>query len=263
MIIRELKINFKSFAIWTFILLLLFKTVFEIYPSIVQAATLSFVSDMINMLPPEIVKAFNFDLSGIETTFGWLKSEGFVFILLITGVYSAMLGSNILLKEENDKTVEYLNSLPITRTKIVLKKYFVGLFYILLMIGIIAVYNYYGLKENEVFDENSYWLLSITPIFSSIVIYTLCLFLSTFFHKTRAMLGIGLGIVFIGYILNVFSSLGESSEFLKYFSVFTLADIRNVISNVQIDPIILSITIGLTLVFFVLTIFRYNKKELV
>ena len=46
------------------------------------------------------------------------------------------MGSAILTKEENDKTIEYLNSLPVKRSHIVLNKVVVGLFYIILMVGL-------------------------------------------------------------------------------------------------------------------------------
>ena len=71
-------------------------------------------------VPEEILKAMNMDIASIDSAFGWLKTEGFIFVLLITGCYSAILGSNILLKEENDKTIEHLNSLPIKRNNIII-----------------------------------------------------------------------------------------------------------------------------------------------
>ena len=66
------------------------------------------------------------------------------------------------------------------------------------------------------------------------VIYFICMFLSTFTHKTKKMLGLSLGIVLISYVFNVLSSIADSTEFLKYLSVFTLADIRSVIINISI-----------------------------
>ena len=218
---------------------------------------------MIKIFPEEILKAFNMDISSIDTAFGWLKTEGFVFVLLVTGIYSGILGSNILLKEESDKTIEYLNSLPIKRSTIVLNKVLCGLLYIVLMVGILGIFNYIGLSLSGEFDKNLYILLSITPIFSSVVIYFGCMFLSTFTHKTKKMLGISLGIVLISYVLQVLSSLAETTEFLKYFSAFTLADIRNVIMDISINPLLILISIGLSVMFLGLTIIRYNKKELV
>ena len=260
---RELKINFKSFIIWTIILIALFLAVFLVYPSIITSENLDMLDQMMTMFPEELLKAFNMDVASISSAFGWLKTEGFVFVLLITGIYSAILGSNILLKEENDKTIEYLNSLPVTRKKIMFSKIFCGLFYITLMTAIIGVFNFVGLELSGEFDKKLYILLSITPIFSSIVIFSLCLFISTFTHKTKNTIGISLGIVFISYFLNIISEMGESTEFLKYISIFTLSDIRNVIIDISIKPIMIILSVIISLVLIVLATIKYEKKELV
>ena len=260
---REMKINLKSVMIWTSILIGLFLVVFLVYPSIVNSENMEMMDEIMKMFPEEMLKAFNMDISSINSAFGWLKTEGFVFVLLITGIYSGILGSNILLKEESDKTIEYLNSVPVTRKNIVINKILCGLLYIILMIAIIGIFNFIGLSLSGEFDRKSYILLSITPIFSSIVIFAVCLFLSTFTHKTKKTIGISLGIVFASYFLNIISEIGESTEFLKYISIFTLADIRNVIINESVNPLMIVLTIGITVVFMILTTIRYEKKELV
>ena len=260
---REMKINFKSFLIWTLILIILFSVVFLMYPSIMNSDNIQMMNEMLKIFPEEMLKAFNMDISNIDTAFGWLKTEGFVFVLLITGIYSGILGSSILLKEENDKTIEYLNSLPITRKNIVINKILSAIIYISAMILFLGIFNFIGLSIIENFDKKLFLLLSITPLFSSFTIFSICLFVSTFTHKTKKTLGISLAIVFISYFLQIISELSETTEFLKYISIFTLADIRNVITNITINPIMILLTIILFLLFIILTIIHYNKKELI
>jgi len=260
---REVKINFKSFIIWLLVLIGIFLIVFLVYPSIINSGNIKMIDEMMKMFPEEILKAFNMDISSMDSAFGWLKSEGFVFVLLIMGCYAGILGSNILLKEESDKTIEYLNSLPISRNAIVVTKALCGLIYVILMTLILGIFNYIGLELSGDFDRKQYILLSITPIFSSLVIYFVCMFLSTFTHKTKKMLGISLGLVLISYMLQILSTMADTTEFLKYFSVFTLADIRNIIIDISINPLMVVISFGISIVFFILTIIRYNKKELI
>lgn len=262
MIKREIKVNIKSFMIWLSILIGIFLIVFLIYPSITSNDNIKEIDNMLSMFPKEMLQAFNMDISSLTSAYGWLKSEGFVFVLLIIGCYAGILGSNILLKEENDKTIEYLNSLPIKRTTIVLNKSLVGLIFIIMMIVGLAIFNYIGLSLSGEFNQKQYLLLSMTPIFSSIVIFSLCLFLSTFTSKTKKMLGVSLGIVFLSYMLQMLSSIADSVSWLKYLSVFTLSDIRNVIAKSSINPIMIIISIGLTILLILLTIIHYNKKEL-
>lgn len=110
MLKREMKVNFKSFLIWLLVLIGIFLMVFLVYPSIINSDNIKMMDEMMKMFPSQMLKAFNMDISVIDSAFGWLKTEGFIFVLLIIGCYSAILGSNILLKEESDKTIEYLNS---------------------------------------------------------------------------------------------------------------------------------------------------------
>ena len=131
MIKRELKVNLKSFLIWIIILMSIFGIVFIMYPSIMNSENIKDMEELIKVFPEEMLKMFNMDITSISSAFGWLKTEGFVLILLITGMYSSILGSNILLKEENDRTIEYLYAKPISRNKIITSKILVGIFYII------------------------------------------------------------------------------------------------------------------------------------
>lgn len=263
MFLREMKVNFKSFITFTLVLIGLNLLVFLLYPSILSSDNVQMLNEMMKVFPPEVLKAFNMDISGIDSAFGWFKTEGLVFILLITGLFSAILGSSILLKEENDKTIKYLNSLPITRKEIVLNKVASSLIYIVLMILLLMIFNFIGLSLSGSLDFKLYFLLSITPILSSLVIFFSCLYFSTFAHKTRKTLVFSLGFVFISYFWQIISQLGDKVEFFKYLSVFTLADIRNVIVSKNINIILVIISFVLSTIFLVLTLKNYQKKDLV
>ena len=226
---RELKLNFKSFLIWTLILIVMFLAVYLVYPYIMTSENVDMINEMMKVFPPEVLKAFNMDISEIDSAYGWLKTEGFIFILLITGIFSGILGSNIVLKEESDKTIEYLHNLPATRTKIITSKILCALTYVISMVLIVGIFNYIGLSISGDFNQKQYILLSISPILPSLVIFSICLFISTFTHKTKKTMGISLGIVFASYFLQIISELSKEVEFLKYITPFTLSDTRNII----------------------------------
>lgn len=263
MLRRELKVNLKTFVLWSVILMSLYLLIFLVYPTIIASDTMADLDAMLEMFPQEILKAFNMDISSITTAYGWLKTEGFVFILLVTGCYSSILGATILLKEESDKTIEYLACLPVTRKSIVLSKYLVGIIYSVGITVVIGIFNYIGLYLSGDFEVKQYLLLAVTPIFPSVVLFSLCMLVSTFFKKTNRMFGLSIGVTFAGYFLNVFSDMNESVEALKYLSVYTLADVRNVITDVKIEPVCVGLSIGLSAVFLLLTVLRYERKELV
>ena len=262
MIKRELKINFKSFLIWTMILLGMFLIVFLIYPYIITDDTVKNLDEMMEVFPKDLLKTFNMDITSINTAYGWLKSEGFMFILLIVGFYSSLLGGNIVLKEENDKTIEYLNSIPIKRNEILTNKIIVGIIYIISIVLILGIFNYVSLLLSGDFNQKEYILLSITPLLIAFPLFAINLFISTFLHKSKKTVGIALGLVFIFYLLNVLSELSENVKFLKYFSIYSLADTRNVILKIYINPINVILSIIITIVFIIISYIKYNKKEL-
>ena len=263
MIKREFKVNLKSFLIWLLVLIIMFLVVYLVYPYIVTDDTMKNMDELMKVFPPEILKTFNMDMTSIETAYGWLKTEGFMFVLLICGFYSSILGGSIVLKEESEKTIEYLGSLPVKRSKIITNKIVVAITYIVLMVLLLGIFNYIALLISGDFDHKQFILLSITPIFISLPLFSINLFISTFLHKTKKNLAISLGMVFVFYMLNVISELSKKVEFFKYFSIYTLADVRNVISNVSINPLMVVVSILITIVFIVCSYIRYDKKELV
>ena len=260
---RELKYNFKSFILWTIVLVVLFALVFLLYSTFIKSDNLENINEIMKVFSEDVLKMFNLDITHIDTAFGWMETEGFIFLLLITGVYSGMLGCSILTKEEDEKTIEYLHSLPIKRNSIVISKILVGILYIFLMSFILGISNFISLSMLEKFDKNVFILLSISPVFSNIVIFMFSLFVSTFTHKHKKVLPISLAFVFASYLFVTLSELNEKVIFLKYFSVYTLADIRGIISDERIKIQYVLISIVLTTLLIILSVFRYNKKELV
>ena len=263
MIKREFKTNFKSFIIWLLVLLIMFLIVYLIYPYIITDDSMRSMDELMKVFPPEVLKAFNMDITSISTAYGWLKTEGFTFILLICGIYSSMLGSNILLKEENDKTIEYLAVLPIERSKIITNKIIVSITYIISIILLLGIFNYIALSLSGPLNVKEFILLSITPIFIAIPLFSINLFISTFLHKTKKIIGISLGLVFIFYLLSILSEISTNVEFLKYFSIYTLADTRKVIENTSINYVNIIISLSISIIFLISTYLKYNKKELI
>ena len=263
MVKRELKVNLRGFLIWTGTMLVTLLLIYLVYPSIVSDGKGNKVNEMLEAFPPDLLKAFNMDLAGLDTAYGWLKSEGFTFLYLIIGIYSCLLGSNIVLKEESEKTIEYLAALPITRRKVVLDKVLVSVIYIVSMVAILGIFNVAALNISEQPDNKQLLLLSLTPLFPGIVLFALGLFISTFTHKTKKMLGISIGLVFAMYILGVISEMGEQVKALRYLSVFTLADSRGVITNTELKPACVIISLILFAGLIILSLVRYQKKELV
>ena len=69
-----------------------------------------------------------FDLSKASGYYGML----FLYLVLMATIHAAMLGADIISKEERDKTAEFLLSKPISRNKIITSKLLAALMNILI-----------------------------------------------------------------------------------------------------------------------------------
>lgn len=258
---REFKINFKSLLIWTLVLGGVYALVYLLYPSIINDKTASGLQEILNTMPKEFISAFNMDLMGMDSAYGWFLTEGYVFLLLLGGLYSALLGSNILLKEDNDKTIEFLLSKPVRRRTIITSKVLCGVVNILLFTGIITLVNYVFLYNSKGFESDICLMTNIIPLLLYLMLFFITLFISTFMKKTKKSMTLSAGVVFGAYIMQLIGTMGKSVEFLKDISLFEFSSSRYIIVNKAFDTKYILIGLAIIIVCIIGTYANFYKKE--
>lgn len=259
MIKRELRVNLKSFLIWSLAVYGLLILVFCIYPTISHKME---IDKLLTIFPDEILKVFNFDVVSLSTVFGWYASEGFMIVVLIGALFAVMLGSNILLKEENDKTINFLYAMPVSRTKILISKLLAGGFYIICFDLLIMVVTGIGFALSDVLVVNKWLLLTLTPILVHLFLFVLAVLMACFMKKTSQAMGLMLGITLAFYMVSVIAQMDVSFNFLSFFTPFGYIDVTEIVKNGVINwsyGIILVIGLIVTALLFK----RYNDKELI
>ncbi|NLC48706.1 MAG: ABC transporter permease subunit, partial [Tenericutes bacterium] len=263
MLRRELKVNIKSLILWISIVSLMLIVVYLIYPTLMQNENIKMIDELIDIFPEEIINMFNMDIVSISSVYGWIKTEGYMFICLFGSIYSSILGANILWKEERDKTIEFLISKPVTRKQIVTSKILCGIIYIFAFNFIIFVVNMIGLLLSSQMIWNEFLLFSFAPLIIYYIIFFLSLLLSVVIRNTKSMIGISLALVFISYLLQIIGSISSSVKILKQISFFEFVSIRYLIENLHINYIYLIIAIIIITISLFIIYIEYNKKELV
>ena len=116
--IREVKTNTRSLLIWGVIVVLFISigiTKYGGYASNPEILTI------LETMPSALVTAFQINAFNLTTITGFFGVMFTYFVLLGT-ISAAMWGSDIISKEERDKTVEFALTMPITRGKLVTAK---------------------------------------------------------------------------------------------------------------------------------------------
>ncbi len=118
--LRELRANLKSLIIWSGIVALFVYVGFSKFSAYYGNPEMLAVLDA---LPPAMLSAFGVGsgMANLTTLVGFYQIM-ITYFGLILGIAAAMWGSDIISKEEREKTVEYSLTLPVTRTRVVIAK---------------------------------------------------------------------------------------------------------------------------------------------
>lgn len=263
MLLREFKINFKTLFLYTVILSLVFVVIFILYPSIVTDETKIMLNKMVTAMPKEMTSSFNMDIIAMDDAYGWFKTEGYLFLILIGSTYASILGATILIKEENDKTIDFLNSKPVSRKQILASKVLCGVINIFIFTFVVTIFNLIFLNASETFVLKEFLMISYPVLLTFYLFFFTSLLISTFLRKTKASMSIGIAIVFLSYAMQIIGGITEDVKFLKEISYFEFSSARYIVLNNAFDTKYIIAGIATILIFLLITHYRYDKKEFI
>lgn len=258
----EFKRNLRSLILWSSIVAGMAALMLLLYPAFKDA--FSQMEEFLSIYPEEFLEAFGMGEGGLDMSdfYGWFGVEGYLFVNLIGGSYAAILGGSILSKEEDDKTIEFLLSKPISRDHILYGKGLVVAINLLLLntfVGIVLLiaFTIYGDLNVPV------WLLfSYAPFILQMIFASLSFFISVFIVKSRKVISIALGIVIGMYVIDLISKLTDEFEYLKYITPYEYINAVTIVNDETIKPLYLLISVLIIGISFISAWFFYRKKDI-
>jgi len=165
-------------------------------------------------------------------------------------MFSSFLGSSILTKETDNKTIEFLYSKPLSKNNITLYKIISSIIQILMFLTITMVFNFLFLKINSNLNLKSFLIFACKEALMMAFTFTLSLFVSSFYNKTNDALTSSIFLIVLEYIIMELSKIYSFFKYLTYFSFYN-----------HISLISLIICFILILIMLVLTFLNFNRKE--
>ena len=117
-VFRELRANLKSLIIWSLITVLFSMVGFSKFSAFYGNPDLLAILDT---MPPAMIDALSMNAFNLTTVTGFFGIM-IIYFSLILSISAGMWGSDIISKEERDKTVEFSLTLPVTRSKLITGK---------------------------------------------------------------------------------------------------------------------------------------------
>jgi ABC-2 type transport system permease protein len=257
---RELKANLRSLLIWG-VIVVLFVTVgvskFSAYYE--NPEMLAILDEM----PPALLAAFSFQAFNLTTVSGFFGLM-FTYFALLLSIAAAMWGSDIISKEERDKTVEFSLTLPVTRSRLVTAKTLaalvncIGLLLITLAASLASAAQYQ--PDSEFYQFLGLCMLAL--FIMQLTFLAIGIFLGCAMKQYKRASAAAVSLLLGTYFLSVISGLNKDLEFLKYLSPFKYFDAGVLLRESRIDVTFVGLSLAIILVSMGGAYLTYARRDL-
>jgi len=260
---REFRRNAFSLIIWTIILTALISVTMSVYPTFL--GNQSKILGMLSLIPKEALQFKGISNFGdLLSVLGFYAVNNIIYMLVIGSVYAIVLSSNILLKEEYNKTAEYLLTRPVTRSEIFLSKLAVISINVLVLnlVTSLVGFIFIELVRKGSFSVNAFLILSIYTLLLNFLFASTGLFLSTIVKRPKPITTFSIGLVIILYFVFTISKITESMAKIGYLTPFKYVDTNVIDPAYRLDPVNLIYFTGISLLLLVLSYRLYLRKDI-
>jgi len=258
---RELKSNARGLVIWSLVLGGLVLMMMSVYPSFAEDAQTA--EEMLNVFPEPLAKVFGMDTLNLGTYTGFYGVEVHLINTLVGSVYAALLAAGMLAKEENDHTAEFLLSKPVTRIEVTGQKLAAVLTNLFMLNAVITAVSFActGFADEAVELDILAWYLLATFLLH-VTVASVSFLLSAVMRRTRSIVSIALGIVFLSYALHIMAGLSDRFDFLRHVSLFSFTDAAAIVENGGLDAPCAAVMVLVSLLCAFGAIGYYHNKDI-
>jgi ABC-2 type transport system permease protein len=259
-LLRELKANRKSLIIWCICMFLGVASgmgKYEVYSAGGQNV------DIFNKMPFSIRALLgigSFDVTKMSGYFAML----FLYIEITAAIHAVLLGSNIIAKEERDKTTEFLMVKPLSRTTIITSKLLAALLNSLILnivtlvssVIMVAAYN----KGADISREIEVFMLSMFVV--QLIYLSLGAACASLIKNPKVSGSLSVGVMMTSFIISKITDLTDRLNFLNVFSPFKYFNYYSIVESNNLNFGIVILSLLLIVVFLSSTYFFYQNRDL-
>lgn len=258
--VRELKANLRSLIIWGVIVVLFVSVGVSKFSAYYENPEMLAILDE---MPPALLAAFSFEAFNLTTVTGFFGLM-FTYFALMVSIAAAMWGSDIISKEERDKTVEFSLTLPVTRSRVVTAKSLaalvncVGLLLITWVASLVSAAQYQ--PDSEFYSFLGLCMLAL--FIMQLVFLALGILLGCAMKRYKRASAVAIALLLGTYFLSVVSALNENLAFLKYLSPFKYFDAGMLLRDSRLDMTFVGLSLAIIAASMVGAYMTYARRDL-
>lgn len=255
---HELRQSRTALSIWTVAIGFLLTVCVFIFPE--MKGEMENLGDVFGSMG-SFSDAFGMDQLNFGTLVGFYAIECGNVLGLGGAFYAAICAAGILSKEEKDGTAEFLLTHPISRRTVLMQK----LAAIVIQITVMNMVVYLlSIGSMVLIGEAVPWkevnLMHLAYYCLQLELGGICFGVSAFLRK--GSLGVGLGIAVMLYFANLISNMAEVAEGLRYITPFAYCDGADIVTNGNLDLLLLGIGFLFTAVGIGSAFWKYCRKDI-
>ncbi|HJZ41709.1 MAG TPA: ABC transporter permease subunit [Bacteroidales bacterium] len=261
--IKEMRRNALSLVLWMIAIVLLISLTMSVYRTVIENQTK--IMGMMSLVPKGALQFKGIsNFNDIFSVLGFYAANNVIYMMVLGSIFAIVLSSNILLKEEYNKTAEYLLTKPLTRSEIFFSKLAVIFLYIFLlnlvaaMAGLICM----ELVKQGPYNTHAFLILSVYTLLLNLLFGAIGLFMSTLVKRPKPITTFSIGLVLIFYFISTISKITDSISRIGYLSPFNYANTNAINPDYKLGFWHLLYFTGISLILTGISFRLYNRKDI-
>ena len=255
---HELRLGRKAWIIWTASVSFLLVVCIFLFPE--MKGEMDNISTMFSDMG-SFTAAFGMDRMNFGTLVGYYAIECGNVLGLGGAFFASLCAAAILCREEKERTAEFLLTHPVGRVRVITEKLAAVLIQVLALNVIVYALSIISMAAvGESIPWKEITLLHLAFLIMQIELCGICFGISAFMRKGST--GVGLGITFILYFMNLISNISEKAEGLKYITPFAYCDGATIVSDLKIDALKVAIGMAYCALGIAAAYVKYTKKDI-
>lgn len=260
---KEMRRNAFSLIIWMLIITILILVTMSVYPTFM--ANQSKITGMLSLIPEGALQFKGIsNFNDLLSVLGFYAANNVIYMMLLGSIFAIVLASGILLKEEYNRTAEFLMAHPVTRSEIFLSKLAVLFLNIFLLNFVTSVVGFILIELVKTGDVNirAFLILSLYTFLLNLLFGAAGLFLSVLIRRPRPVTYQSIGLVLILYFIFTISKISGNVSAMGYLSPFKYIDTDVVSSGYHLEYLRILYFAGLSVLLTTISFMIYRRKDI-
>jgi ABC-2 type transport system permease protein len=261
--LKEMQRNSLSLLLWMIVITLLISVTMSVYPTFLENQ--SKVMGMMSLVPKGALQFKGIsNFSDLISVLGFYAVNNVIYMMVLGSIFAIVLSSNILLKEEYNKTAEFLFTRPLTRHEIFFSKLAVIFLHIFMLNLVTALAGLIGMElvRKGPFSIRAFLILSVYTLLLNILFGAIGLFMSTLVKRPKPITALSIGLVLIFYFIYTLSKITESAAKIGFLSPFKYVNIDAVNPAYGLNSWHLLYFIGISFLLIAISYRLFTRKDI-